>query len=433
MNNAAEMGGVAARRTPFKSGVVWNFASLAFLASTGVFLNVVIGRFYGPSDLGVFNICLAVFIFLSQFGAFGLQFSVLHAVASREKEGREEVADIASAGLAAVIATSSAATLAGLALTPLLPRVFDAPHIDDAFLAMLPGLWFFSVNKYLFGVVNGARHMRVFAALQSMRYVLLLVALAALVILDAPGYLLTSVFTVAELLNAPALFIYASRAISGFRLPARRLWIDRHLSYGARSFMSGAILELNTRVDVLIVGALIGSANAGIYSAALLVAEGMGQAVFVMRNNLNPLVARMIAARSRRALLAFSRRVALNFTMFMGAASAAAIIAYPFYIRWGMGGGEFQLSTASVIILLAALTASAGAQCFGMILAMADRPALHTVYVAGVLLANIAMNLVLVPLFGIEGSALATGFSYLLAGAGVVVLARKALGLRIIV
>lgn len=432
MTNTAEIGDAAARRTPFNSGVFWNFASLAFLASTGVFLNIIIGRFYGPSDLGVFNICFAVFIFLSQFGAFGLQFSVLHAVASREKQGREEVGEIASAGLAAVVATTSAATLAGLALTPILPLIFDTPHIDEAFLAMLPGLWFFSINKYLFGVINGARHMRVFAALQSMRYVLMLLALAALVILDAPGYLLTSVFTVAEVLNAPALFTYASRAIGGWRLPAGRPWIDRHLSYGARSFMSGAILELNTRVDVLIVGALIGSASAGVYSAALLVVEGMGQAVFVLRNNVNPLVARMIASRARRALLAFSRRLAFNFTLFIGAASAIAILVYPLYIRWGMGGGEFHESTSSAVILLAALTVSAGAQCFGMILAMADRPALHTGYVASILVANVALNFVLVPVFGIEGSALATGVSYLLAGAGAVALARKALGLRII-
>jgi O-antigen/teichoic acid export membrane protein len=432
VNDDAAKDGAAGRRTPFASGVAWNFASLAFLASTGVVLNVVIGRLYGPNDLGVFNICFAVFIFLSQFGAFGLQFSVLQSVAAREKEGREEVDEIVSAGLAAVVATSSAATLAGLALTPFLPLVFDAPRISEAFLVMLPGLWFFSINKYLFGVVNGARHMRVFAALQSMRYALMLLALATLAVMKAPGHLLTAVFTAAEALNAPALFYYASRAVGRWRAPRRRLWVDRHLSYGARSFMSGAILELNTRVDVLIIGALIGPAKAGVYSAALLVAEGMAQAIFALRNSVNPLIARMVAAGARRALLAFSRRLALAFTLFMAAASMVAILVYPFYIRWAMGGGAFHESRASAVILLVALTASAGAQCFGMILAMAGRPALHTAYVASVLAANVVFNFALVPLLGIEGSALATGLSYLVAGAGVVLLSRRALGLRII-
>lgn len=432
MSETAASEGAAARRTPFASGVAWNFASLAFLASTGVVLNVVIGRLYGPSELGVFNICFGVYIFLSQFGSFGLQFSVLQAVAAREKEGREEIDDIVSSGLAAVLATTTAATLAGLALTPLLPVVFDAPRIAEAFLVMLPGLWFFSLNKYLFGVVNGARHMRVFAALQSMRYALMLVALAALAFAGAPGHLLTSVFTFAEVLNAPALFYYASRAVGRWRRPKGREWIGRHLSYGARSFMSGAILELNTRIDVLIIGALLGAAKAGVYSAALLVAEGMAQAVFALRNNVNPLIARMVAAKARRALLAFSRRLALYFTLFMAAASAIAILAYPLYIDWAMGGGAFHDSRASAVILLVALTATAGAQCFGMILAMAGRPALHTVYVASVLVFNAVFNFALVPVLGIEGSALATGLSYAVAGIGAVALARRALGLRII-
>lgn len=435
MSEAAAKDGAAARRTPFASGVVWNFASLAFLASTGVVLNIVIGRLYGPADLGVFNICFGVFIFLSQFGAFGLQFSVLQAVAAREKEGREgreEIDEIVSAGLAAVVATSGAATLAGLLLVPLLPFIFDAPGIAEAFLVMLPGLFFFSINKYLFGVVNGARHMRVFAALQSMRYALMLAALAALALAGAPGRYLTSVFTIAEVLNAPALFFYASRAVGRWRMPDRRTWIGRHLSYGARSFLSGAILELNTRVDVLIIGALIGPAKAGVYSAALLVAEGMAQAIFVLRNNVNPLIARMVAARARRALLAFSRRLAFRFTLVMAAASAVAILVYPLYISWAMGGGAFHESRASAVILLLALTASAGPQCFGMILAMAGRPALHTGYVAGVLLCNAVLNFALVPILGIEGSALATGISYVVAGAAVVALARRALGMRIV-
>lgn len=427
------MSEAAPTKTPFQSGVIWNFASLAFLASAGLVLNIVIGRVYGPEDLGVFNICFGLFIFLSQFGAFGLQFSVLQAIAAREAHEQDIVDEIVNAGLVAVVVASTITTIVGLLATPLFAMLFNAPNISGAWLIMLPGLWAFSINKYLFGVINGARHMRVFAVLQSMRYVLMLVALAALALNRAPGYALTSVFTVAELVLAPFLLFYARRTVTGWRRPKNRSWFDQHISFGARAFMSGAILELNTRVDVLLIGMWLDATRAGIYSAALLVAEGMSQAVFALRNNVNPVIANFIAAHDADGLLTFSRKLALYFTAFMAAATVIAVLVYPLYIDLALGGGTFHQSFASAVILLVGLTVTAAAQCFGMILAMGGKPGLHTAYVGTVLGANVVLNALLIPLMGIEGSATATALSYVVAALGVVIFARRALGLRIIV
>ena len=40
----------------FGQNVLWNMASLAFLAAAGLLLNFAIGRFYGPAALGLFNV-----------------------------------------------------------------------------------------------------------------------------------------------------------------------------------------------------------------------------------------------------------------------------------------------------------------------------------------------------------------------------------------
>ena len=407
-------------------------ASLAFLATAGFLLNVVIGRLYGPETLGVFNICFGLFIFLSQFGSFGLQFSVLHAIAAREAHEQEEVDEIVSAGFASVLVTSTIVALVGLACTPLFAAAFNAADIANAWVVMLPGLWAFSINKYLFGVLNGVRHMRVFAVLQALRFALMLAALAALALMKAPGYALTGVFTAAELLLLPLLTAYSARTISRVRLPKTRAWVERQLSYGSRAFMSGAILELNTRVDVLLIGVWLDATRAGIYSAALLVVEGMTQAVTVLRNNVNPLIAKYIATGDKAGLLAFSRKLSLYFTAFMAAASVVAILVYPLYIDLALDGGAFYASLPSAAILLVGLAATAAAQCFGMILAMAGKPGLHTAYVTVVMVANVALNAALIPLMGIEGSATATALSYVVAGLGAIVFARAALGVRII-
>lgn len=419
-------------QTSFQAGVIWNMASLAFLAAAGFVLNIVIGRLYGPEDLGLFNICFGLFIFLSQFGSFGLQFSVLHAIAAREAHEQHEVDEIVSAGFVSVLATSTIVAILGLMATPLFVALFNAPNIASAWIIMLPGLWAFSINKYLFGVLNGARHMRIFAVLQSLRYALMLVALGVMALNKMPGYALTGVFTVAELLLLPLLAVFGSRTMRSVHLPKNRVWVEQQLSYGSRAFLSGAILELNTRVDVLLIGAWLDATRAGIYSAALLVVEGISQAVFAFRNNVNPLIAKFIATNDKVGLLTFSRKLALYFTAFMIVVSVAAILIYPLYVDIALGGGAFHASLSSAVILLTGLAATAGAQCFGMILAMAGKPGLHTAYVAAVMIANVALNALLIPLMGIEGSATATALSYVVAGAGAILFARGTLGLRII-
>ena len=419
--------------TPVPSAIIWNLGSLVFLAAAGFALNIVIARFYGPQTLGAFNICYGIFIFLSQFGAFGIQFSVLQAIAANEPSDRATRGDIVRSGLLAVVFTSTAATLAGLLITPFLPRMFDVPDIATSWLMMLPGLWAFSVNKFLFGVVNGAQRMRTFATLQAARYILLMAALGGVMLLGVPGYCLPAIFTISEVALAVLLAMHTRGDVDyDFRLSSSE-WRKKHLAFGAKSFLSGAILELNTRVDVLMIGAMIGSTQAGIYSAALLVVEGVAQCVFAIRNVVNPIIAAKLAVADHLSLLAFSRKLFLGFTFFMLIVATIAYLIYPIYVDIALGGGDFKESTLSAGILLAGLALTAGGQCFGMVLAMGGKPALHTFYVMAVLLVNLILNIALVPTFGIEGSAFATASSYVAAAVGAIVLARLSLGVRLVV
>ncbi len=140
--------------TSARSAMVWNLGSLAVLAAAGFVLNLAIGRFYGPEALGVFNICFAGFIFLAQLGSFGSQFSILQAVAENRDKSQDEIDRAVGAGLKLVFLSSTLTTLLGLLLTPAVAALYASEHVTAAWLAMLPGLWAFSLNKYLLGAVT---------------------------------------------------------------------------------------------------------------------------------------------------------------------------------------------------------------------------------------------------------------------------------------
>lgn len=432
----SEGGEVATPRgaaSEFKTGVIWNLGSLAFLALAGFVLNIIIGRVYGSEALGVFNIAFALYIFLSQFGSFGLHLSVLQAISANAGRDQQAVDAAASQGLRVAILISAAATLIGLVGAPVLPFLFDAPDLIAAWLLILPGLFFFSINKLLFAVINGARHMRTFAVLQASRYVLILIVLFALIWLEAPASWLTLTLTIAELVLAPLLFFYASHVTTAWPRGDRLGWRRRHLSFGGRVFLSGAILELNTRIDVLMIGFILDAAKAGVYSVALLIAEGVFQLVFVLRNNVNPLLARFAADRDVSGLLKLSRKIALVITPAMLGVAFLSWLLFPIFDWIAFGNNEFAEARRPLLVLLLGLAASSGFLIFNMLLSQAEKPGLHSAYVAVVLFANAVLNVVFINMMGIVGAAMATSLSYAISAILLIVLARRVLGLRLVV
>lgn len=405
--------------------------SLVVLAGAGFVLNLMIGRFYGPEALGIFNICFAGFIFIAQIGSFGAQFSILQAVAALRDKDQDAVNDAIGAGLRLVLITTTLASLGGLVLTPFGAMLYASEDFSIAWLAMLPGLWAFSLNKYLLGAINGAGHMRAFAVLQAGRYLLILIWLGVFCLAGVDGALLSGALSLSELLLLVATLGSLRRVVSKWKLRGEAVWLARHRKFGAKAFLSSAILELNTRVDVLIVGFLVSEATAGVYSTGLLVAEGVSQVIFVIRNVANPLLARALAMNDQAAITRLTRQLGAASLAVTCAASLVAYFLFPIFAVYGMGDARFLEASLPLGILLVGLTLTAPFQVFGLILSMGQRPGLHTLSVLVVLAANIILNLALVPLWGATGSAIATSISYGVSAVVVMIAARAVLKIRL--
>src|SRR5689334_8318615 len=125
---------------------MWNLLSFAVLGVCGVLINLVIARAYGASVLGVFNQALTIYIFVSQFCAFGIHLSVLSQLPNHADD-RRATAEITFAGLAATLMLSTLVVLLALAAAPLVGRAFGSDDVGVAYADILPGIWLFAVNK----------------------------------------------------------------------------------------------------------------------------------------------------------------------------------------------------------------------------------------------------------------------------------------------
>lgn len=414
--------------------VLWNASSLVFLSISGLALNFLIALNYGAEFLGIFNITFALYIVISQLAAFGLHLSILRFASELFSVDQEQLAEAVFTGFLLVSTISFLATYAAWLATPFVALIFKNDNITFAYQLLLPGLFAFSLNKYLLAVLNGARHMRAFAIFQSSRYVFILGALLTLIVTQQSAEFLTSIISIAELTLLPVLALhvfYSSRILEHHHLKFRKSWLKIHCDFGARVFMSSTISELNTRVDVLMIGAFLGDVKAGIYSIAILLAEGLGQFSVVVRNNINPLLTRFILENKLSELREFGRRISTYFFFFMLVSGSFLILAFPFFVSWISDGSDFASAYPSLVILTVGLIIASPYLPFNMIFSQASLPAMQTIFTLLTVLTNISLNAIAIPLAGIEGAAIATSASYIFSVILLVYICKRVLEVKI--
>jgi O-antigen/teichoic acid export membrane protein len=419
----------SARR--FGVNVIWNMGSLAFLAAAGLVLNFAVGRVYGAEALGLFNIVFAVYILLSQLAVFGVHFSILRSVSEHFGRDQAEVDRSIAGGLIAVGLISATVTLLAWIATPVVTRLYRIDGIAVAWQVILPGLFCFSLNKFLLSAINGAQHMRAFAVLQALRFAFILAALWALMLANVEPAYLTAVFSLAEALLLPVLLWYTNRIVDKWDFAGGMTRLRAHVIFGAKVFASGSIGELNTRVDVLLVGAMLDSARAGVYSVALLLAEGLAQSIIVVRANLNPLITRHLAEGDAAGLERFGRKITAFFTIFMLVAGSGLVAAFALADSVLFPDRQFEQALGPLAILVAGLVLSSPYMPFSMTFTQAGQPALQTLFAAAVLAINIVGNAILIPIFGVTGAALGTALSYVAAAALLAGALKRRFGIRL--
>jgi stage V sporulation protein B len=397
----------------FEEGVLWNFGSIGILAVCGLLLLRVIDQLYGPAGLGLFEQTWVVYIFASQLGSGGIDRSALRAVAEHQGDPREVGRIVASALVP--VALQAALTCAALYLTRgFWAGLIEMPELATSLVWALPGLFCFALNKVALGVVNGLQRMRAYAVYQSLRYLGMLAGPFVVHALGWPAERVAFLFTLAEGLLALLLAIELVRVVSA---PGGRAlsWAREHFRFGLKSMVSGVLLELNTRLDVWMIGLFgYGAIATGYYAVALHIAEGVFQLITVLQSNFNPVLARLLAAGEQAQLTAFVRRGMRMTWLVMGAVAVVAVAGYSFGVGVLMGRPEYvEHSFWPFVWLMAGIALAAGYLPFQQVLLMANRPGWHTIFMLASVACNALGNAILIPRLGIVGAAVATGSSFL--------------------
>lgn len=396
--------------TGLKLDLLFNYLSLAILASSGLIANFAVAHLRGEAALGIFNQTFAIYIACSQLAVGGVHISVLRSVAQAGENAGEQASIVAS-GLA--ISAGLGGILGGLVLATreVWGVLLGSPEVVDSLLYVGPALLLFSLNKTLLATLNGLSRMRLFALLQALRYLVLVGALTIVALSGRPASDLGVSLLFAEvavlLVAAPCLLARLALTRRHVQMP----WVKHHLLFGAKGLLSGVFLELNTRVDVLAIGFFLSDTDVGRYSLAAVFAEGLYQCLVVVRNQMNPILARLLAGQDSRGIVSLVRRSWRYLYPGIALTYLAGLAVFHIVLTRFLEVPEPWEPLLCYSILGAGVLAVAGFVPFDGVLLHSGRPGYYTLFTGLVAATNLGLNLILIPLLGIQGAALATALA----------------------
>ena len=279
----------------------------------------------------------------------------------------------------------------------------------------MPGLAFFCLNKVLINVINAFERMIAYAVIRSARFILIPILIGIVILFDLENQYLALSITITEILLFIVLLIYISSAMFRIRFPNAKSFFLEHLNYSVRGFFSGVMVELNTRLDVLILGYFVSDYSVGVYSFVAALAEGFSQFSYALRWNIDPQLGRFLAVNDHRSIRKLVVSLRKQYYLYFVMGGVLLIGAYPFAFR--LLNGSYDLVSAGLFtIMMAGVIIGSWYRPFSGMILQGGKPGVYTLYILALLVGDGLLNIILIPYLGILGAALVTMLTYLLEG-----------------
>jgi O-antigen/teichoic acid export membrane protein len=400
-------------QSKFNTDLLWNMASFGFVAIIGILLNIIILKVYDTSVLGAFNQVFAIYLLLSQLAVGGVHLGVQRFVPANFRS-EAQTKNIVLAALIVCTVISIIIIIVGFLFKDAPAQILKSEAVGTGYMAILPGLLFFSWNKVLLSYHNGCRRMKAFAVFNFLRYAAILLGLILFIFFKYDVNYLPIILSAAELGLFLVVMVYSLPFLWGAIHKKRLLvWIKIQYKFGNKALLGNFLLDVNTKVDVFILGIFLTDSQVGIYSFASTFAEGFMQLPVLLRNNINPILAKLSVKRNLKLTEKIINNSKTKFLKMIGGIGILAILMFPLvFIVFAIEEHRFDTWLIfSILVLFVSI--SSGYQPFLMLFNQFGHPWQQTKFIFVLFLSNVLLVLMLVPIMGIYGAALGTGLSFI--------------------
>ncbi len=391
-------------------GISWLMVFRALSLGIGLVINIIMARLLLASGYGVYTFVITLVNILVVPALFGFVPLIVRETARHHLGGNwpELAAIVGKVRFRLVSFSVLLAFLSALAAGFLLRGNMEVyNHVFLLGIMLLPLIVFLQLNG---SILRGLHHV-VSSELPEFlfRRILFLLVLIAVYIqveqVEAENIMMLY-------LGVSFLALVFSSYLLRSKLPAEirdGIVVDPEINWLRASipfFMLNGISLINQHTDTLMLGALESSALVGVYQAAVRSAGVVVMLLSVVNMVIQPSI---VTLHNSGDTIRLQRLVTLSTrgVFFVAVSCLVALAVFGEYLL-SLFGHEFGAARNAMLILAGGHVVNAFSGTVGMLLSMTGREseALYGVSIGATV--NIALNLILIPTYGIEGAAVAT-------------------------
>jgi O-antigen/teichoic acid export membrane protein len=373
-----------------------------FMAFCRAALLIIVANVLGAESQGSFGLALAVMTLAVLLGSAGLEIATIYYTAQNPEKIGSLLIHVVFWGVAAGFILS-AFTYAALVLLPGYFKGFPVSFIWSTPLAV----WCTLLNLYVGAIMLGNRDYKWYFVVTLIQYG---VILASVGLISLWGYLTTNALMPAwvagTFLGTTTAFLHVGSVAhrKGSKLKVDWKLLKDQLLYGTNAYVNNLTNMLNYKLGLFILAAFVSATSLGYFSMSLTITDGL---LYIPKGIGTVVLARESALGDRSQV---HRLYKIN-SIVMGTLVLAMFILAPWGIPFVLSDA-FKPAILSFMIILPgtwmlSLAIMASNQLFGM--GMSKVPSQGAVLNLSI---TLLLNLVLIPLYDVEGAAIAAAIGY---------------------
>lgn len=396
-----------------RGDVSWQLSERAIRIGLGFLLSVIIARSLGPSGFGIYSYAVAIvaiFAFLGQAGLDALLLRELMRLPNRSAQSLSEgltlrllgavLAGLASVATALLFASSNMKSATPLVAILALSGIFQAGWVVDS--------WLQANNRFKQAALAKILAYTASAVLRllALRLSHPLPALAAVTVIESG---------LCTLLMWKVSSHHLALGIKALRLPKSQHLIDLARLVSPMLF-SALTIAIYSRIDVFMLGRMLGSEAAGLYTAGTLLSEGFYVIPMALMTAAAPRLTLLFSQDPARFESGMYRLLRILSTAGLVIALTVTLLA-PFVVPRLFGSG-FVGATGILQIHIWSTWAVFVSSASDPWYINHDLRRLYLVKTSTAAVLNIVLNLLLIPRWHGEGAAMATVIAYAVSAFG---------------
>ncbi len=388
-------------RRSFLKDVTGVFSSNIFLMASGLLASVILSRKLGPDGFGIYSAILVLPLIVVSFAQMGIRGSSIYYIGRKHYEQRDIVANI----LLILIMTSAS----GILITFIGFLLMDDKTFTNLYIFLVLMLIPFRLAMaYFGGIFIGKEQIGRSNFINWFSEFIHLVALIIFVWLidwQIAGALLALVVS-HVLITLWALYLVIKEF--GFHLHFRPEIMRSLLSMGFLFALSFMIIQLNYRVDVLLLQKLSTMDEVGYYSLGVSIAEKIWQlplAIGVV------LMSRAVNTEDQESIDRTTARL-VRVSLIAGLIASVALFFLSPWVLPAVWGEKFLPSVMIIQYILPGILFISTYRVLSSRLSGIGKPEISIYVFLPALVINVLLNLWWIPLYGAFGAVMATNASY---------------------